>query len=257
MNPLATLTACGLLSPLLVTAQPRAIALADLMARLQSMRRATDFRASGRLVKVAEPGRRAAYRISLRARSFAGVLKLFCEVKEPAQARVRLLVETQPAGKASIRAGHAGDRAPRELDFESWGEPFLDSDLSYEDLMENHFLWRRQSLLQAAKYGARNCYVVRSEPAASDRSHYSAVTSWLDQETYYPVKVEKVLKTSGRVKEFIYYGLRQSKGIWSASQIEVRFQGQPGSTLLIVTRGSEKASLSGSEFDPALLTKPD
>jgi hypothetical protein len=58
------------------------------------------------------------------------------------------------------------------------------------------------------------------------------------------------------VKEFVYYGLRQSKGVWSAGQIEVRIKGKPDSTLLIVTRGSQKASLDTTEFDPALLIKP-
>jgi hypothetical protein len=50
--------------------------------------------------------------------------------------------------------------------------------------------------------------------------------------------------------------LRESKGIWSASQVEVKTQGKPGSSLLIVTRGAAKAHLAAGDFDAALLTKP-
>jgi len=122
--------------------------------------------------------------------------------------------------------------------------------------MESQFLWRNQSLVEETTYGARAVFVVKSQPGPADRTHYSAVTSWLDREIYYPVKVEKVVKGSGMVKEFIFYGLRESKGIWSASQIEAKTKGKPGSTLLIISRGSAKAHTDESAFDPALLIKP-
>jgi hypothetical protein len=70
------------------------------------------------------------------------------------------------------------------------------------------------------------------------------------------VKVEKVVRTSEEVKNFIYYGLREVRGVWSASQIECKVAGKPGSSLLIISRGAEKPRLDRAAFDPALLTKP-
>ena len=98
------------------------------------------------------------------------------------------------------------------------------------------------------RYGARTCYLVKSAPEGDDQSHYATVTSWLDRESLHPVRVEKTLRSSGATKEFLYYGLRQSKGIWAASQIEVKMPGKPGSSLLIVTRGAEKAHVAAGEF---------
>lgn len=60
---------------------------------------------------------------------------------------------------------------------------------------------------------------------------------------------------SGIVKEFLYSGLRKSKGLWPANQIEVRTKGKPYSTFLIITRGSGKASLTRADFDPRWLTR--
>jgi hypothetical protein len=233
-----------------------AMTIQELRARLEAIRAATDFRANGRLVRVAASGERRSYQLSLRARWFAGSVKIFCEITDPAPARIRLLLESPAAGPASIRKGHAGDRRPVTVPFESWGEALLETAFTYEDLLENHFQWHKQVLAGETRYGARTCYLVKSAPEGDDQSHYAAVTSWLDRESLCPVRVEKTLRSSGATKEFVYYGLRQSKGIWSASQIEVKTPGEPGSSLLIVTRGAEKAHVAAGEFEAALLTKP-
>jgi Outer membrane lipoprotein-sorting protein len=252
---LGAVSTLALLGGPLLAGDTRPSTVADIVARLQAARNATDFRATGRLVRI-EGGQRKNYQISMRGRATPGVLRMFCEVTDPSPSRIRLLLESPATGRAQIRTGHAGDRAPSDLPFERWNERLLDTDFAYEDLFESQFTWRNQTLLEETKYGARACFVVRSEPGAADRTHYSAVTTWLDREIYYPVKVEKTAKGSGVVKEFIYYGLRQSRGVWSASQIECKTKGRPGSTLLIISRGSELTKFEPSAFDPALLIKP-
>jgi hypothetical protein len=49
--------------------------------------------------------------------------------------------------------------------------------------------------------------------------------------------------------DFNYYGLRQSKKSWPASQFEVREQSKSGSSLLAVDSGSEKPQLGRTDFD--------
>ncbi len=233
--------------------KPTAFAI---VSKIREARKATDFRASGRVVVVGAGGERRPHQVVMRAKAFGNDIRFFCEVTEPAADRVRLLLDLSGAGRASIRVARAADRAPQELAFERWNENLLGSHLSFEDLMEGHFLWSRQTLVRVEKYGARQCYVVRSEPGPADRSHYAAVTAWLDQEILYPVRVLKAVRATGASKEFIYYGLRQHKGLWSASQIEVKSPAKPGSTLLIINRGSAKAALTKADFDPALLVRP-
>jgi len=243
-----------LLSALLVTAG-KPVTLPQVLAHLQADRAAADFKATGRLVQVTGQQRKT-FQVSLRARTFAGVLKLFCEITDPAPARVRLLLESYPDGHSVIRTGHPGDRAPAELPFDRWSEGLLDTGFSVEDLMENQFLWKNQALLPETPFGARQSVVLKSLPSATNRTIYSAVTTWLDKQILYPLKEEKVLKGTGVTKEYVFFGLRESQGVWSASQIECKTQGKPGSTLLIISRGSEKARLDESAFAPALLVKP-
>ncbi len=87
-----------------------------------------------------------------------------------------------------------------------------------------------------------------------DRSYYDSVTSWIDRSTVYPVHVVKTLRGTGQQKDFVAFGLRQTGGVWSASQIEAKLQGKPGSTLFVIEGGSPKAKLQRKDFD---LSQPE
>ena len=75
------------------------------------------------------------------------------------------------------------------------------------------------------------------------------VISWIDQEAFYPVHVVKTLRGSGQQKDFVSFDLRRNSGVWSASQVEVKVQGRPGSSLLVIENGTEKAKLGPKDFD--------
>ncbi len=236
-----------------LTLAAASVTLADVLKHMQTERAATDFRASGRLVRVTGQ-QRTSYSISMRAKAFPGVVKLFCEVTDPAPARVRLLLESYDDGRTVIRTGHPGDHTPSELPAERWGEGLLDTDFAIEDLLENEFLWKNQNLIGEATFGARASIIVKSQPGAV-HSTYSSVTTWLDKGILYPLKQEKVVKGSGAAKDYTFYGLRQTQGVWNASQIECKVTGRTGSTRLIINRGSEKAHLDEAAFNPSLLVK--
>ena len=116
----------------------------EILARVRALRDATDYTASGRLVRISPSGERKNYTIAFRAHAFPDGLRIFCEVSAPPEARVRLLLFIPPQGPAKIRTGHAGDPASKELPAEKWDKGVLDSDFTYEDLLENYSQWQRQ-----------------------------------------------------------------------------------------------------------------
>jgi hypothetical protein len=61
--------------------------------------------------------------------------------------------------------------------------------------------------------------------------------------------VVKTLRGTGQQKEFIYYGLRQIGGVWSATQVEAKLKDKPGSSILVIEGGSGKANLGLKDFD--------
>lgn len=213
-----------------------------------------DYRLSGRLVRVDQNGARTTNNVTIRARWFPGTLRVLLEVTSPVAARLHVLLEMRPGGGSTIQIAHPGDAKPSDLPFERWKEGPLGEAFSYEDFLEAPIFWANQKDLGVTKFGARTCDKVKSTPGPADRTHYAEVTSMLDHSSAFPVYVEKTFKGSGNVKEFTYFGLRRTQGVWSASQVEAKIRGRTGSTLLILDRGSAQAHLGLKDFSPAQLT---
>jgi hypothetical protein len=240
--------AAALLVPMAAQAADAPSVLAASRQRLQ----AADYRASGHLVRVLANGIRTSFPITIKAHGYPGVLRVFIEVASPANERVHVLLEMRPGGKNTILIAHPGDKEPTALPFDKWSDGVMGTTFSYEDFLEAQYYWPGQTSLSEAKFGARDCDVVKSAPGPTDKTHYTEVTTWFDHSIGFPVYVEKTLK-GGTVKEFTSFGLRHEGGAWSAHQVEAKIHGHAGSTLLIIDRGTPKANLGLKDFSPAQL----
>jgi hypothetical protein len=209
-----------------------------------------DYRATGRLTRVEGDGKRTSYKFAAKAHWFPDGLRLLCEISGPGSGeKTSLLLQMSVSGRVTIEAVLPGEKTASLLPFEHWNDPLVGTDFSYEDMVENQFFWMNQELLPAEKYGARDCFVLKSKSGSQVRSYYDSVTSWIDRGILFPVHVVKTLRGTGQQKEFIYYGLRQIGGVWSATQVEAKLQGKPGSSILAIDGGSGKANLKRQDFD--------
>src|SRR3984957_8815861 len=208
-----------------------------------------DYRVSGRLTRVESNDKRTSYKFAAKAHWFPDGLRVLCEISGPGSEKTSLLLHMSDSGHVTIEALLPGEKAASVLPFERWNDSLVGTDFSYEDMVESQFFWKNQKLLAPEKYGTRDCFVLKSMSGAQDRSYYDSVTSWIDRSILYPVHVVKTLRGTGQQKEFIYYGLRQVSGVWSASQIEAKLQGQRGSSILVIEAGSAKANLGRKDFD--------
>ncbi|HKW65281.1 MAG TPA: outer membrane lipoprotein-sorting protein [Candidatus Acidoferrum sp.] len=208
-----------------------------------------DYRMTGRLTRVEGDGKHTNYKFVAKAHWFPDGLLLLCEISGPGSQKTSLLLHMSASGQLTIQTAHPGEKTASVLPFEHWNDPLVGTDFSYEDMVENQFFWKNQELLAPEKYGARDCFVLKSKPGSQDRTHYDSVTSWIDRRILFPVHVVKTFHGTEPQKEFIYYGLRQVGGDWSASQVEVKQQGKPGSSILVVEAGSGKAHLGRKDFD--------
>ena len=208
-----------------------------------------DYRSTGRLTRVEGDGKRTNYKFTAKAHWFPDGLRLLCEISGPGSEKTRLLLHMSVNGHVTIEAALPGDKAASVLPFERWNDPLVGTDFSYEDMLESQFFWKNQELLPAEKYGARDCFVLKSKPGAQEQTYYDSVTSWIDRSILFPVHVVKTLRGAGQQKEFIYYGLRQVSGQWSATQVEAKLQGKPGSSIMVIEAGSGRANLGRKDFD--------
>ena len=207
-----------------------------------------DYRMTGRLTKIDGNGKRTTYKFVAKARWFPDGLRLLCDISGPGTDKTSLLLQMNASGRVTIEAILPGQKSPSVLPFERWNDPLVGTDFSIEDMVENQFFWKTQELLPPEKYGARDCFVLKSKPGSQDRTYYDSVTSWIDRGILYPVHVVKSIRGTGQQKEFIYYGLKQAGGVWYASQVEAKLQGKPGSSILVIEAGSGKANLGRKDF---------
>jgi len=208
-----------------------------------------DYRLTGRITRVEGNGKRTSYKFVGKAHWFPDGLRLLCEISGPSSEKTSLLLHMSVSGHVTIEVVLPGEKRASVLPFERWNDPLVGTDFSYEDMAESQFFWKNQELLAPEKYGARDCYVLKSKSGSQDRTNYDSVTSWIDRGILYPVHVVKTLRGAGQQKEFTYYGLRQVSGVWSATQVEAKLQGKPGSSILVIERGSGKANLGRKDFD--------
>ncbi|HTB96938.1 MAG TPA: outer membrane lipoprotein-sorting protein [Terracidiphilus sp.] len=249
-HPIALgLLALSVSSPLFAAANDAGAVLAQQRQRIQ----AADYRVTGRLVNVDAKGVRTSYGLTIKAHWFPESLRILVDITSPASARQRVLLELQPNGEEKVYLTKPGDTAPKLVPASRWNESFLNGDFGYEDFLEPEYFWPSQADLGPTRRGARDCNLIKSTPAASDPTRYSEVRTWLDNTIGFPVYAEKTLKTTGSVKEFTSIDLRHEGGVWSAGQVQVDVRDKPGSTLLIIDRGSAKANLTMKDFSSATM----
>ncbi len=218
--------------------------LAGSRQRIQKL----DYRVTGRLTNVDANGKRTSYKLVAKAHWFPDGLRLLSEISGPGSDKTTLLVHMTATGRLTIEALLPGEKAASVLPFERWNDSLVGTNFTYEDMVESQFFWKTQELLPQQKYGTRDCFVLKSTSGAQDRTYYGSVTSWIDKGTMFPVQVVKTLRGTGQQKEFLYYGLRQNGGAWSASQVEAKVQGKPGSSILVIEAGTPKAKLALKDF---------
>lgn len=210
-----------------------------------------DYRVSGRITQVEANGKRTSYKFVAKAHWFPDGLRLLSEISGPASAKTILLLHMSVNGHVTMETLLPGEKTSSVLPFEHWDDPVVGTNFSYEDMVESQFFWKNQGLLPSEKYGARDCFVLKSTPGPQDKTYYSSVTSWIDRSILFPVHIVKTLRATGQQKEFTYFGLRKVGGVWSATQVEAKMQGKTGSSTMVIEGGTGKAKLARKDFDLA------
>jgi len=99
-----------------------------------------------------------------------------------------ILHQAQGAAKASIIVPQ---QPVRTIKSSEMNEGLFDSDLSYQDAVENFFAWKKQALVGSETINGVNCQILESKPDSSSVSIYAKVRSWIDPQRFVPMRIEK------------------------------------------------------------------
>ena len=99
-----------------------------------------------------------------------------------------LLLQAHGVAKGSVIVPQQPVRA---IKASQMNEGLFDSDLSYQDAVENFFAWKKQALVGSETINGVNCQILESKPDSSSVSIYAKVRSWIDPQRFVPMRIEK------------------------------------------------------------------
>jgi outer membrane lipoprotein-sorting protein len=184
-----TATAFWIIS--LHAADPAAPALsaADLASRVNALREGSALIRS-KLEVQSSDGARRVLQLQIKERRTKAATDIVYQVLWPNEHKGEAVILHQAGGtsKGSIIIPRQPVRAIKPAQM---GEGLFESDLSYQDAVENFFAWKKQVIVGSEAINNVNCQILESKPDNSSNSIYVKVRSWIDPQRFVPMRIEK------------------------------------------------------------------
>jgi hypothetical protein len=168
---------------------PAAMSATELAARLDAVSQGNALIRSKLEVQAAD-GTRRVMQLQIKQRRTKTTTDLAYQVLWPNEHQGEAVILHQAGGsaKGSIIVPQQPVRAIKASQMD---EGLFDSDLSYEDAVENFFAWKKQAIVGSEVIENVNCQILESKPDNSSASSYGKVRSWIDVRRFVPLRIEK------------------------------------------------------------------
>jgi hypothetical protein len=164
-----------------------------------------------------------------------------------------ILHQAQGVAKGSIIVPQQPVRA---LKASQMNEGLFDSDLSYQDAVENFFAWKKQSLVGSENINGVNCQILESKPDSSSVSIYAKVRSWIDPQRFVPMRIEKYSSSGELVRRIdITRVARDEKHNPIPASLTVHGPRKNSVTEFNGARIDQDVQFSDADFTPAGISK--
>ena len=136
-------------------------------------------------------GGKHTYQLQIKQRRTQNATDLVYLVLWPNDQKGRAVILHQKAGEAPTGSVIEPPNRMRELKKDEMSAGLLESDLSYQDAVENFFAWKKQTLVGNEVVDRVNCQILESKPDSSSETIYGKVRSWIDPVRLVPLRIEK------------------------------------------------------------------
>ncbi len=126
--------------------------------------------------------------------------------------------------------------------------PYLDSDLTIEDLAEDFWQWPSQKISGEETINGEVCKILDSRPPDSAKSAYSVIRSWISPEKLVPLRIEKFGRDMRLAKRFTVQKTTRRDGIWVPITTIVQSPESTRLTTLELSRGDRDVEIPLEEF---------
>lgn len=176
-----------------------ALSATDLAARLSALQQ--DGASNVRLRMEVQPpagAAKVALQLQIRQRRTKTTTEVVYQILWPKERKGEAVLLRKTGDRPATGSIFRPPDTVRTLDAEQMKEALFDSDLSYEDVIENFFAWDRQAIIGAEVVDRVNCQILESKPGKGQRSTYASVRTWVDTRRLVPLRIEKYT-ASGQV----------------------------------------------------------
>ncbi len=109
----------------------------------------------------------------------------------PNEQKGKGIILHQKAGEAPTGSLLEPPNKVTELKSSEMRSGLFDSDLAYQDAVENFFAWKKQAGVGTETIQNVSCQILESKPDSPSETIYSRVRSWVDLRRMVPLRVEK------------------------------------------------------------------
>jgi hypothetical protein len=194
------ITAALLAVSSLRAAEPASAAMsaAELAERLDSNRQGNALIRSKMDIQSPESGKRT-LQLQIKERRTKNATDIAYVVLWPNEHKGEAVIlhQAENAAKGSIIVPQQPVRAIKTSQMK---EGLFDSDLSYQDAVENFFAWKKQALVGSETINGVSCQILESKPDSSSVSIYGKVRSWIDPQRLVPMRIEKYSSSGDLVR---------------------------------------------------------
>jgi hypothetical protein len=136
-------------------------------------------------------GSRRVCQLQIRQRRTNRATDLVYLVLWPNDRKGHAVILHQKAGEAPSGSLIEPPNRVRALKESEMSAGLFESDLAYQDAVENFFAWKNQTLVGNEVVDRLNCQILESKPDSSSESIYGKVRSWIDPARLVPLRIEK------------------------------------------------------------------
>ena len=136
-------------------------------------------------------GGRRVMQLQIKQRRTKTASDLAYRVLWPNDHRDELVILHQDSGSAPHGSIIIPHQPVRTIGASQMDEGLFDSDLSYQDAIENIYGWKEQAIVGSEAIDGVNCQILESKPGNSSVSIYAKARSWIDPRRLVPLRIEK------------------------------------------------------------------
>ncbi len=142
----------------------------------------------------------------------------------------------------------------RRIDSSEGSNSFMGTDLTYDDMETRKVEEDTHELLREEKIGENDCYVVKAVSIDPSNSQYSQRISWIDKNTWVPVKMELYDKKGSLEKVMTAEKIEQVQGYWTILKTSMKNVQTGHSTVLTMQKLVYNEKLARSLFSTQFLS---